>query len=213
MRPNTQLDVVVPAQRQCSSIAGEIDAIRTRGRRFIAMGLKMQTSYFENRIPFFDNELLEFTLSIPQSLRAREHVYANMLLSRFPDLFRSIPWQETGVPVTWPLPLATLFKRARSVSDRALHRVGVGRGHQSYGDYNAWLRRDPARTLIGGILESKDALYPEYVPRERVMGVWKDLQGGAARGRDAGLYATLEIWLQQVFNARYRTAPKPGPTP
>jgi asparagine synthase (glutamine-hydrolysing) len=191
----------------------EIDAIRNRVRRFTSVGLKMPTSYLENRIPFFDNELLEFTLSIPQSMRAREHVYADMLLTHFPELFKNIPWQETGVPITWPLSLATLFKRGRSVVDRTLHRVGVGHGHRSFADYDAWLRRDPARSLIGGILQSKDALYPEYVSRDTVLRVWEELQGGAARGREAGLYATLEIWLQQMFNARYRTAPKTNATP
>jgi asparagine synthase (glutamine-hydrolysing) len=186
---------------------GEIDLIRNRGRRLITYGLKAAATYFENRIPFFDNDLLEFTLSIPETQRARDHVYADMLLKRFPEFFKKIPWQETGVPITWPLPLAYQFERGHNLWSRALHRFGVGSGHTRYADYNSWLRHEPARSQIGSILTAKDAIYPEYVDRGVVVGVWEDLQRGAPISREVGLYATLEIWLQQVFNARYRTAP------
>ncbi|GJL67431.1 MAG: hypothetical protein NPIRA06_00660 [Nitrospirales bacterium] len=186
----------------------EIDLIRNRGRRFIAYGLKSATTYFENRIPFFDNDLLEYTLSIPESQRARDHVYADMLLMRFPDLFKKIPWQETGVPITWPLPVAYQFKRWQSLFNRALHKVGVGgTGHTQFADYNEWLRQDPAKSQISNILTSKDAIYPEYVDRGIVIRMWEELQRGVPRCLEVGLYATLEIWLQQFFNARYRSLP------
>jgi asparagine synthase (glutamine-hydrolysing) len=181
----------------------EIEGISNRGRRFIAMGLKMQTSYFENRLPFFDNDLLEFTLSIPERLRAREHVYADMLLRKFPSFFRTIPWQDTGVPITWPLRAANLYRRGQGV----MRRLGLGSGRRSYGDYDEWLRREPARSVVGSILTETSPLYAEFVPREKVVGAWNRLMSGAAEGRTVGLYATFEIWLQQLFNARHRTAP------
>lgn len=186
----------------------EIEGIRTRGRRFIAMGLKMQTSYFENRIPFFDNRLLEYTMNIPSRLRAEKHIYADMLLDRFPELFRGIPWQETGLPVSWPLPVARTFGRIRS----RLAGLRIGAGARDYGDYNAWLRRAPARDIVDAILMAQDALYPGLVSRETVAGDWRRLQDGADIAPRIGRYLTLEIWLQQAYNGRLRDAPPEMPT-
>ncbi|MDH3198489.1 MAG: asparagine synthase-related protein [Candidatus Krumholzibacteria bacterium] len=188
----------------------DFGVLRSRVRRQTAIGIKMQTSYFENRLPFFDNALLEFTYAIPPRLRAKDHIYADMLLARFPRYFRAIPWQETGVPVTWPLPLAYAVKRVGAGLERALAPLGglgVRFGRRSYSDYDAWFRRDPARSALAAIVLNKDALYPEFVPAERVRGLWQSHQRGEHLARPVGLYATFEIWLQQVMNGRLRAAP------
>jgi hypothetical protein len=70
-----------------------------------------------------------------------------------------------------------------------------------------WLRRAPARGVAEGILTSRDALYPEFIDRDSVVGEWKRLLGGAENAPIVSRYLTLEIWLQQAFNGRWRTAP------
>jgi len=188
--------------------------LRTRVRRATANGIKMQTSYFENRLPFFDNALLEFTYAIPARLRAKDHLYADMLLARYPRYFRSIPWQETGVPVTWPLGLAIAAKRAATALERVLSPLGgASRRRRSYSDYGAWLRRDPARSAIDAILLAGDALYPAYVPATDARGAWARHQRGEDLARAVCLYATFEIWLQQITNGRLRAAPPEAITP
>ena len=182
----------------------ELTAIRERGRRFVGAGLKMHTLYFDNRLPFFNDDLLEFTLAISPALRAKKHIYADMLLHHFPDMFRTIPWQETGVPITWPLPLARISKRARSAIGRI---TGTLDARRSFASYDQWFRHEPARSLIGDILTAPDALFAELLPRETVVGAWNRLQSGGNLSREVGLYATMEIWLQQAFNARFREPP------
>ena len=54
------------------------------------------------------------------------------------------------------------------------------------------------------MLEAPDALYPEYTSRDEVVGLWRAHLAGADKERDLGLRLTFELWLQQVFNGRYR---------
>jgi hypothetical protein len=69
------------------------------------------------------------------------------------------------------------------------------------------MRRDPARSALDAILTDEDPLYARYVPRARVLDAWNRLLRGAPAARAVGLYATLEIWLQQALRGRYRSAP------
>ena len=73
-----------------------------------------------------------------------------------------------------------------------------------YVDYQKWMTAGPARGLIDGLLNDPAALYPEYVSRDAPLGLMQEMTAGADKSKERGRYLTLEIWLQQVFNGRYR---------
>ena len=61
---------------------------------------------------------------------------------------------------------------------------------------------------LSKILENPNALYPEYLSPEETKKIkqnWQRHLNGEDLGDSVSLALTLELWLQQVFNQKYRT--------
>jgi asparagine synthase (glutamine-hydrolysing) len=159
-------------------------------------------------MPFFDNRLIELAYSLPDALRFGSRIYRKMLLGRFPDYYKSIPWQKTGVPIGYSDKLAKLVhygKRVRrklSVLTEGL--IANPYSSQGYANYDEWIRNEPARSFFGKLLSNPDALYPAYLPREAVKSCWDSHLAGTNNSQALCRYATFEIWLQQVFEKKFR---------
>ena len=68
--------------------------------------------------------------------------------------------------------------------------------------------QNPAYSLYKTILENPNALYPEYLSPEETKKIkqnWQRHLNGEDLGDSVSLALTLELWLQQVFNQKYRT--------
>jgi asparagine synthase (glutamine-hydrolysing) len=94
------------------------EKVNQRGRRFINEGTRLTNNFFQNRIPFFSNALMEFAFSIPETLLAHSYVYNKMLLAKYPQFFDTIPWQSTGVPISSSRALVWTSQKARGASRR-----------------------------------------------------------------------------------------------
>ena len=79
-----------------------IASIDNSGRRFVSLGPKAAGRFYKSRFPFFDNDLMTCAFSIPEHMQANSTIYKKMLLAAFPDYFRDIPWQKTGVTIDKP---------------------------------------------------------------------------------------------------------------
>ena len=146
------------------------------------------------RLPFMDNAVQEFLLSVPLGYKADNRLYRQMLLATFPQFFRKIPWQATGAPLGWP---------AWAVWGlRLLRRL---RPSVPLVDYAAWLRDEPVRTWWTHLFEDAGALYPAHLCKEQVVGAWRSHLAGANRQVELGRYATFELLLQQVFAGKWKT--------
>jgi asparagine synthase (glutamine-hydrolysing) len=183
--------------------------LQNRVRRSTYNGIIMMADDIEMRMPFYDNRLLEFSYSLPDSVRVHSHIYKKMLLRRFPEFYRRIPWQKTGFPIGISDNLANflhLTRRAR----RKLSRLSGGLfrdplSHRNYTDYPSWLRQEPSCTVFSALLNSPKAIYPEYLPKSEVQSAWNQHLRGADHADKVFKYATFEIWLQQVFEKTLRT--------
>ena len=163
-----------------------------RMRSFGLFALMLGTFHgLEYRLPFMDNNFQQLLYAVPDHLKRGNHLYRKMLLHAFPQFYRRIPWQSTGVPITWP----RWAGRAR----RALRR-----GNTSFVDYANWLRQEPAHSLIGKILHNPAALYPEYIPRQEVHRAWQEHSDHSDRSAVLCRYLTFEVLLQQVFEKKWR---------
>lgn len=184
------------------------EKINNRGRRFINEGVRLINCFFHNRLPFFDNALMEFTFSIPESLRSHSLIYNRMLLKTFPALYRAVPWQTTGVPISYPPLLALGVRKFRGGVDRLAGlsgRIGVSaKTPHRFADYDIWLRNDPAQSFFNKVLFSPSALYPHYVPHAQITRLWTEHAKGAQRAEKLALILTFELWLQQVYEKKYR---------
>ncbi|CCF84306.1 asparagine synthase-related protein [Nitrolancea hollandica] len=177
-------------------------------RRLHRGGINMALAVQELRMPFMDNQLFCFAYSLPDSLRAKGRIYNRMLLQTFPNYFRSIPWSETGVPISWPGRLADATRFARRVKGRLTleaARIGLSlASSSSYTDYPNWIRQEPARSFFRNLLLNRSPLYADYIPRTEVLQAWTRHMKGGNYASKLCRYLTLEIWLQQIFESKYR---------
>ena len=187
------------------------DRYEDEDRRWVRPGFRCVESFFHVRLPFYDNSLIELTMSIPEHLRKDSYFYKKILLHNFPVYFRAIPWQKTGVPISYPsclTKICSLSKQAKSKMARIAYRYGIPI-QDSMHTVNKRKRTvtEPGRTFLSNLFTSQSALYPEYIKKERLLKTWEH----HLRGKDAtpliNRYATIEIWLQQVFSKALRPEP------
>ena len=78
--------------------------ITQRMRCFTLHGLRLWIARgADYRLPFLDNQFQELLFALPTALKRNNRLYRTMLLTTFPDYFNDIPWQATGLPLTWPM--------------------------------------------------------------------------------------------------------------
>ncbi|HMK91543.1 MAG TPA: asparagine synthase-related protein, partial [Thermoleophilia bacterium] len=88
--------------------------LENRARRLNNPGTRFQQTYMTVRRPFVANEVVEFVYSLPDELRRRGSLYHRMLRRTFPDYYRTIPWQTTGIPIGWPRGSGRVARHARA---------------------------------------------------------------------------------------------------
>ncbi|MBF5042764.1 hypothetical protein FGE12_10170 [Aggregicoccus sp. 17bor-14] len=184
------------------------EKIDQRGRRLINEGTRLTNNYFHNRLPFFDNRLMELAYALPRPLLSNSRVYRRMLLRHFPEYFRSIPWQNTGLPIGWPGVVTRPLRFVGRVRGRLRRELGRITGQQvslqAYTDYPTWIRQAPARELFERLLAHPEALHAQYVSADTVRARLAAHFGGEDHSEYLCRVATLEVWLQQVYAGRYR---------
>ncbi|SDT59630.1 asparagine synthase-related protein [Bradyrhizobium canariense] len=183
--------------------------LQNRVRRFLYGAVALSTPLgLPSRMPFYDNRLIEFVYSLPDTLRYGSRIYRRMLLSRFPEYFGSIPWQKTGVPIGYPDKLTKLIHYGKRVRRKLSVLTGglVANPYHLHGfsDYDEWIRNEPARSFFDKLFSNPEALYPAYLPRETVKSCWDNHLAGKNNSQKLCRYATFEIWLQQAFEKKMR---------
>ncbi|MHB8840631.1 MAG: asparagine synthase-related protein [Candidatus Aquicultor sp.] len=188
----------------------EIELIGNRARRFVFLGPKFEGVYLKARHPFCANDLLELAMSLPEDMRKNSYIYNKMLLKAFPEFFATIPYQNTGVPISWAPQKAKILRFPKRVKNKLRKEATrlIGNTYDdpyNYTDYQKWLRHEPAKSFFKKVLTNASAIYPEYIAREQVLTDVEKHLGGENHADDVCRYVTFEIWLQQVFEGRYRS--------
>jgi asparagine synthase (glutamine-hydrolysing) len=184
--------------------------LTNRGRRFINLANILGETRLIYRRPFFDNDFFNLTFSIPQQLRKNSYIYNKMLLNTFPEYFRKIPWQKTGFPIGYSDRHKRILRFKNNAVDKItqkMRRFGLSyiKPHKSFTDYNDWIRKEPARTIFSKILFNKNALYKEFYETHCFSKYFDEhMRGKANYSIELCVLLTFEIWLQQVFEKKYR---------
>ncbi|MCB9747046.1 MAG: hypothetical protein H6755_01395 [Candidatus Omnitrophica bacterium] len=180
------------------------EKFENRGRRFILLGQKIRGIYLFQRFPFFDKDLMDFVLSIPEHLRQDSYIYNRMLLSKFPEFFKEIAWCKTRVPISWNRYKGKIYRLPFTMRDRILKKINIHiASSQLYTDYLNWLKIDPAKQLVDEILQNPKAIYRDYIKSEDSEILFDSQRYRKISIDKIGLYITLEIWLQQLFHKKY----------
>ena len=177
--------------------------LANRVRRFTLNGPMCLEPALVDRKPTFDNALMEFALGLPQELRFEGRIYHAMLLRFFPDYYRSIPWQKTGLPIAAG-PIRQRIQRRidwghallQSRYPNAARRFGV----RHYSDYDGWTSTDPARTELKELLLHPDARWPQYLsPHAGRRLIDNHFAGSKLDSEGLLLLATFELLLHRLF--------------
>lgn len=163
--------------------------------------------YFHDLLPFVDEELAAFWLSIPLADRLGNRLYHEMYRRRLPDLAR-VPWSHTGLDLFAPAEAARAAAEAKS---RKLHRLrllskySLGRlsisSSELYLHREVWLRRNRVfRGLMKSTLRSVNGTGCPWFDQRRVDRLFRRFDlGGDHHLRMLMQVATVVIWHDQFL--------------
>lgn len=176
----------------------------SRIRRFVRALLELSELEYHVRMPFVDNELMQFSLSIQEQLKEKWRLYSAMLLKAAPEYYAAIEWEKIKMPVSMPYNIVALkiFAQKASVKLRSL--LHMAPKNSSYSDYPDWLRKNPALDFVKEVLLHNDCICNELdVGRDIALAIKEHLQG-KNNAQFICVCLTLELWLQQIFNGKFR---------
>ncbi len=180
-----------------------------RGGRFINEGTRLTNNFIQNRLPYCENRLATFAYSVPAELMEDYKVFRKALIRSLPKFFKTIPWQKSGVPISYPPGITFAAKKllgARRRIGKLAERVGVKlKSLHQFDDYPTWIRQSPARALFERVLLSPSAHYGEFISALAVRRSWDEHMRGLDRTEELCRALTFELWLQQVFEQNYRS--------
>jgi asparagine synthase (glutamine-hydrolysing) len=173
----------------------ELELIYNRGRRRIISGPKREMNFFNVRLPFFEKDFYNLSMSIPEKLRRDSYIYRCMLLERFPKLFRDIPALSTGLPINNNISSATHVAWSNFLRKLFLK---IRRKHIYIADYSNYIRVDPGRSFVKNILFNKDSEFKYYLDSNLVQTKFNQHMSGDNHLDFLGKVISLELWLQYI---------------
>lgn len=161
-------------------------------RRFSMAGSEEWATNTTQLYPFTDKDLLEFLYQLPDSWRVNSALFNEMLLRFFPEYFRTIPWQRTGVPIRKKQLTKWII---RSKFRQIQSRLGLLPNY-SFTDYPNWLGQAEFLQFAENFLLPRQAIYPDFL--EFGASPQQILQQADGTER-LGRLLTIEYWLRRCY--------------
>jgi hypothetical protein len=143
-------------------------------------------------------------MAIPPDIRNKGIFYKSALLYNFGRYYKSIPWQQAGVPISLsPLIFmaGALYKRSLSRFKRKLRDLGLPvYDSKLYFNVSEAMRNDRNGRQIEKILSDRNAIYRKYIPDDIRMPP-KYMNAGIER---ICRILTFEIWMRQAADPSFR---------
>ena len=178
-------------------------SIRQNDRRWVLEGQNLLRSRVIVRTPFYDNDLVDFMVSVPPGLRCDKYLYIRGLVRAAPDLAK-VPYARTGLPLV-PC-MRDLFIRANQQVRWWLRQAGFKwistPQKRPYADYNHWMRtvlRDWVEdVLLDPRTLSRGYWRPQYVHTL----VERHMRGEGNFAPQLGVLLTVELWHRLFLESR-----------
>ncbi len=162
--------------------------------RLTLTGVEMVRDRAIARMPFCDNDFVDFSLSVPPGFLFERRLIKNAFIQAFPKLAK-IPNTENG------LPMITCGRdvliRSKRILDFHLKNAGLGTFANSeplpYKDYTRWFRT-VLRSWVENTLLSQQALERGYFNPDYVQQLVDEHMAGADHTLKIGALLTLEKW-------------------
>jgi len=186
--------------------------IQNRVRRFTLQGSIHICCKVNERKPFFDNKLIDFMYSIPDKTRYKSGIYNKMLLQFFPDFYKKIPWQKTGMPISDSFLVNSKNYALKKIGNKSKKIINLFKDrkyvHKEYTDYPNWLRQNPAKGFIEYLFNGSEPLCLNYIEKDRILFPLNKIMNGSNETlytQNLCLIVTFEIWLRQLLLGELRT--------
>jgi len=185
--------------------------IYNRGVRHIGAGSDLLSHKLHNFKPFLDNDLVEFLYSLPDDFRRDGKLYHHMLLKFYPDYFATIPWQQTGKPISKQA--SVKVRKGKSLKQLVVSAIKGSpidafarkiyqklSGKQNYVAYDTWLRLPDFKQYIYQTLLAENSHVCQHLSHKRVKNVIESYYKGDSKIKPEmlGSLLTLELYLVQL---------------
>lgn len=168
--------------------------------RMTLNGIEAVRSRAAVRLPFADNDLVEFSLGLAPGLRLNRSLMVKAFVEAFPQ-YAQIPLASTGLPLT---------ACARDVALRAaklvrwhLHSRGLGwlagPERRPYKDYDSWFRT-VLRDWVQRLLLSERSLGRGYMRPDVLREIVEDHMQGANHAVQLGALLSVELWHRMYLD-------------
>lgn len=182
--------------------------INNKNRRWSLMGLVCSQIKLDNRLPFFDNNFVEFVYSLPNELRFNHYIYNKMLLKFFPETFKHIPWQKTGLPIVShkiTQKVHHYYIGSKSKLNRLLQKIGLPplfKDNRNYVEYDNWMRNNrELREYIYDSVLSERALNRGYFNPDFIRNLIDEHMCGKKNNvQIIGLLLTFELFNRMFID-------------
>jgi asparagine synthase (glutamine-hydrolysing) len=154
------------------------------------------------RLPFCDNDLVEFSLHMPPWMLYERSLMTHAFIEAYPRLAR-VPLASTGLPMI--ADAREVWQRARHLAQWHLRKHGLqrlaGPDRRPYKDYNLWFRTVLRPWAEGTLLhpQSLDRGYfnPDFITRL----VQDHMSGKANHAVRLGALLAVELWHRQYIDS------------
>ena len=163
-------------------------------------GVEVARSRAIVRLPFCDNDLVDFALTVPPGFLFERYLPKAALVTYYPRLAQ-IPVAGTGRPLTSCLRDVTV--QFKSLVSWHLRKSGLGwlapRERRPYKDYDKWFRT-LLRPWVEGILLQPRTLDRGYFRPEYVRQIAAEHMAGTNHAVRIGALLTVELWHRQFVD-------------
>jgi asparagine synthase (glutamine-hydrolysing) len=182
--------------------------LNNRVRKFTLRGLLTDLTKIESRIPFFDNDFIDFVYGLPDELRFDHHIYNKMLLNFFPKTFLYIPWQQTGLTIGTGKLMAKMYqyyKGGKYIINKSIRWAGLPalfKDNINYVDYDNWMRvnRELCNYISDVLLKGK-ILDRGYFNQDNIKNIIdRHMQGKENNSQIIGLLLTFELFNRMFID-------------
>ena len=174
--------------------------LRQRVPRMTLNGVEVVRSRAVARVPFCDNDLIDFTLRVPPGLLYGRYLIKKAFVQAFPSLAR-VPYTDTGLPMA-PCARDVLIRMEQQVRWR-LRGAGLNwvqeLKRRPYANYNVWLRT-VLRPWVEELLLSEGSMQRGLFNPAHVRKLVDEQMAGAKNAVKLGVLLTIELWHRQFVD-------------
>ena len=173
---------------------------RQRVPRMTLKGVEVVRTRAMVRLPFCDNDLVEFSIKVPPGLLYERRLMRNAFIREFPK-FAQIPVTDTGLPMM--LCMRDITRRANQMlwwrMQSTRWKDWAGPMRKPYKDYTKWFRT-ALRGWVEKTLLSPAALQRGYLKPGSIQQIVNAHMAGENHTVKLGALLSLEIWHQSFID-------------